>query len=415
MNIAIEQKKSDGAERLLQVTIPPDVVQAAKERAARQLAARVTVPGFRPGKAPTGMVLKRYGDTVRSQALDTLVQDAYKEVLEREKLKVASQPHVHDLKADEGGPVSFELHLEIRPDVTLARTNGFRVTRSVRVVSDEAVAEQLEQLREQRATWVPHGDRPAEGDLVTVTLATADESGVIPEGREYRVILGGGQAIPGIEEVIMELTPGETAERAVRWPDDFPDEAQRGKKKSVRVELTEAKRKSLPDLDDAFAREIGDFDSIEALRASVRGDLVSAAGREADAEVRQKLLDEIIGANPFDVPPSWVGQLISGYASAYEIPESEGERFASQFRPSAERQERRDLVIETLAERENLKASEAELDDKVTELAGKAKTSPGQLYASLQKSGRLTELERGITEEKVFSWLFERNTIEQAS
>ena len=101
--------------------------------------------------------------------------------------------------------------------------------------------------------------------MVRVQLATADESGEFPEAREYPLVLGSGQAIPGVEELIMEIKPGETAERSVRWPDDFPDEAQRGKTKPVRVHLLDVKRKSLPPLDDAFAREVGDFESLDAL------------------------------------------------------------------------------------------------------------------------------------------------------
>ena len=412
MNIAFESKKSDGAERLIQVTIPVDAVDAARREAARKLASRVSIPGFRPGKAPTAMVMKRYADTIRAEALDHLVQAAYREVIDREGIKIAAQPHVHDLKFEEGQPVSFELHVEVRPDVALARTSGFRVTRSERTIMEEQVGEQIEQLREQRATWSPIEGKPLEGDLVTATLATSSEDGTIPEGREYQIVLGAGQAIPGIEEVITELAPGSALERSVKWPDDFPDETQRGKSKMVRVSLVEVKRKSLPDLDDAFAREVGDFDSIEALRTTVRSDMVEAATREADADVRSKLLDEIIGANSFDIPPSWVQQMVEGYAKAYQIPEGERERFAGQFRPSAERKVRRDLIVETLAETENLKASESDLDDKVTDLASKQGQNPGQLYATLQKAGRLAELERGITEEKVFKWLFERNTIE---
>jgi trigger factor len=107
-----------------------------------------------------------------------------------------------------------------------------------------------------------------------------------------------------------------------------------------------------------------------------------------------------------------VGQLVDGYAKAYQIPEGEMERFATQFRPTAERQVRRDLIVETLAETESLKATESDIDDKITELAEKRSQNPGQVYAALQKGGRLTELERGLTEDKVFKWLFDRNTIE---
>ncbi|MBK6455116.1 MAG: trigger factor [Gemmatimonadetes bacterium] len=412
MNIAIEAKKSEGAERLLQVTVPLDAVNDAKEKAARKIAGTVSLPGFRPGKAPLAMVMKRFGEAIRSEAVETLVQEAYKEVLEREQLKVAAQPHIHDLKFEEGEPLTFDLHLELRPELALTNTQGFKVTRTVRTVTDEDVQQQLEQLRDQRASWSPVEDKPMEGDMVTVLLATADEDGTIPEGREYRIVLGGGQAIPGIEEVIMSIKAGQSSEQSVRWPDDFPDETQRGKSKSVRVELKDVKRKSLPELDDAFASEVGDFESVEALRKVVREDMEESATRESDAEVRQKLLDELIGANPFDVPPSWVAQLVHGYADAYKIPEEEHERFATGFRPTAERQVRRDMVIDAIAESENLKASEADIDDKVTEMAGKRGVNPGQLYAQLQKAQRLSELERGITEDKVFAWLFERNTVE---
>jgi trigger factor len=412
MNIAIEAKKSDGAERLLQVTVPVAAVNEAKQKAARKIAGSVSLPGFRPGKAPLAMVMKRFGDAIKSEAIEALVQQAYQEVLEREQLKVAAQPHIHDLKFEDDAPLTFDLHVEVRPELKLARTSGFKVSRTTRVVVDDDVQQQLEQLREQRASWTPIEDKPMEGDMVKVLLATTEESGEMPEGREYSLVLGGGQAIPGIEEVIMEIKPGEAAQRPVRWPDDFPDEAQRGKTKTVRVELKDVKRKALPELDDAFARELGDFDSLDALRKVVREDMEESATRESDAEVRQKLLDELIGANPFDVPPSWVAQLVHGYAEAYKIPEEEHDRFAQGFRPTAERQVRRDMVIDAISEAEGLKASESDIDDKITEMAGKRGVNPGQLYAQLQKASRISELERGITEDKVFAWLFERNTVE---
>jgi len=248
--------------------------------------------------------------------------------------------------------------------------------------------------------------------MVTVNLATAEEGGELPEAKEYRIVIGGGQAIPGIEELIMRLTPGETAEEGVRWPEDFPDEAQRGKNKPVRVTLQDVKRKQLPELDDALAREVGDFESLDALKAAVRKDLESHAEHEADAGVRQQIIDQIVQANAFDVPPSWVKQLVDGYMKAYQIPEDERERFTAEFRPIAERQVRRDLIIDTIAEKEQLKASEAEIDERVADVAKKRNADPGQVYASLQKAGRLQEIERAITEEKVFKWLLERNTVE---
>ncbi|MGH7358255.1 MAG: trigger factor [Candidatus Rokuibacteriota bacterium] len=306
------------------------------------------------------------------------------------------------------------MHLEVRPEIALARTKGFRVTRTERHVSEELLREQLDRRREQHATWTPSTDRPLPGNMVTVQLATADESGTMSEPREYRIVLGAGQAIPGIEELITETSPGQTTERPVKWPDDFPDEAQRGKTKMTRVTVADVKRRTLPELDDAFARETGDFETLDALRAAVREDLVKHAEREAEADVRGKLIDEISGANRFDVPASWVNQTVQAYIEAYEVPEEERERFRAEFRPMAERQVRRDMIVEAIAKQEGLIATEAELDARVAELAARQNADPGQVYASLQKAGRLSDLERGITEERVFGWLLENNLVEKA-
>ncbi len=412
MDIQITTKNATGLERHLEVSVPAELVRDAEDRASKRYATSVRLPGFRPGKAPAHVVRKKFGEAIRQQALESLVQDAYKEVLERENIKPAAQPHVHEVKFEDGKALTFELHVEIRPEVELARTSGFRVRKTEAQIGDEQVREQVEQLREQRASWAPITDRPAPTDMVTVMLATSDDAGAMPEGKEYRVVLGGGQAIPGIEELIMEAQVGETVERPVRWPDDFPDEAQRGKTKTVRVSVTEAKRKTLPAVDDAFAREVGDFDSLDALRVAVRDDLTRHAERESQADIRQKLIDEILGANSFDVPGSWVDQLIIGYADAYQIPQDERAKFGDEFRTMAERQVRRDLVIETIAEREKLVATEADIDERVAEVAAKRGAEPGQVYASLQKANRLREIERSITEDKVFAYLLDKNTVE---
>jgi trigger factor len=411
MNIEITPKKSDGLERLIEVRVPIETVRDAEEKAARRYASGVRLPGFRPGKAPPAMVKKRFKDAIRQQVIESLIQEAFQEVMSREQFKVASQPHVHDLKFEDGEPLSFELHVEVRPEIALARTQGFRVSRTQAAVTDENVRDQIEQIREQRASWTPVEDKPAPSDMVRVTLNTADESGAFPEPREYPLVLGSGQAIPGVEELIMELKPGESAERPVRWPEDFPDESQRGKTKLVRINLLDVKRKTLPPLDDAFAHEAGDFESLDALRTTVRKDLEEHASREADAGVRQQLLDQIASANPFDIPPSWVNQLIDGYVDAYKVPEEDRGNFRNEFRPVAERQVRRDLIIDTIAERETLKASESDIDDRVSEVASKRGADPGQVYASLQKAGRLREIEQSITEEKVFAWLMDRNEV----
>jgi trigger factor len=412
MNIEITTKKSDGVARHLEVKVPVETVADAENKAAHRYASKLRLPGFRPGKAPAAIIRKRFGPAIREEALNSLLNEAYKEVLEREKIQPAGQPRVEHVHFDEGQPLTFELHVEVRPEIVLARTTGFRVQRNRRAVSDDQVRDQIEHLRDQRATWTPVEEKPLPGDLVSVELATADETGAIPDPKQYQIVLGAGQAIAGIEEVVMELAPGQTIERPVKWPEDFPDETERGKTKAVRVKLVDVKRKQLPELDDAFAREVGDFDSLDALNKTVREDLDRHADRDADAEVRQRLVDDIISANPFDVPRSWVDQMVEAYIEAYQVPEDERERFRGEFRAVAERQVRRDLVIETIAEKQALRAAESDIDARVAEVAERRNADPGQVYASLQKAGRIRELERSITEDKVFGWLMEQNIVE---
>ncbi len=414
MTITITPTESAGVSRRMQISVPADTVASYEEKAARKYATQARIPGFRPGKAPAAMVRKRYAAEVRQEAIELAMNDAFREAVEREGLKLAAQPHVHDLKAEPGQPLEFELHCEVRPELTLEKLDGFTVTRRDSAVTDELVEEQIEKIREQKADWAPVEEKAAPGDMVTVMLSTADADGSLPEGKEYRLVLGGGQAIAGIEELIMETAPGGTTERQVRWPEDFPDESQRGTTKLVRVVVTDVKRKSLPALDDAFAREIGDFDTVDALREAVRKDMGDHSTREADAEVRGQLIDQIVEANPFDVPKAWVLQLVDGYMQMYGVPENEKQRFAEEFMPMAERQVRRDLIIDTIAERESLTASASDVDTRIEELAKARNVDPGQVYAQLQKSGRLQEIERELTENRVFGWLLEKNPVATA-
>ena len=411
MKIEFTPRASEGVERHIQVSVPAEAVKDAEEKAARRYASTVRLPGFRPGKAPATVVRKKFGEAIRQEALESLVREAYQEFVDKESIKVAAQPHVHDLKFEEGKPLTFELHLEVRPTIVLARTNGFRIERPRIEVTADQLNQQLEQIRDEKATWTPVNEKPQPGDMVNVAISTGTATGESGEPKSYPLVLGAGQAIAGIEELIMTAAPGETVERPVRWPDDFPDESQRGQSKTVRITLNEVKRKSAPPLDDALAREVGDFESLEALRTAVRSDLQRHAEQDADVSVRQQLIDNIISANAFDVPKSWVQQFVQNYAEAYQIPEDQREQFAGEFRSMAERQIRRDLVIETIAEKEGLTATEKELDARISEMAEKRGANPGQIYAQLEKSGRLKEMERSITEDKVFQWLLGRNDV----
>jgi len=410
--ITIQATSGDAASKSLQVTVPVERVRIAEDKAVQQVARSVRLPGFRKGHAPPAIVRKRYHDAIRQTVLDEVIRESWDQARESEALKPVADPSVRNLKFDEGGAIEFELHVEVRPEVTVSTEGGFVLARAVADVTEAQVEEQVGRLREQKATWLPvEGQKPAPGQMVQVDVTALDDD-ASPDPQPHSIVLGEGQALPALEERIMELHPGEVAETEVRLPDDHPDESRRGKIRRLRVALHEVKRQELPPLDDAFAREVGDFDDLAALRAAVRSDLEQDAVREADARVRDQLIQKLVEANGIEAPPSLVHRVIHGYLHAYGVPHEKEPEFAAQFQPVAEAQVRRDLVLSAIAEAQNLYASEADVDARVAAMAAARGVPAGQVYSSLQKAKRLPELERAITEDKVFGYLLQQSTVE---
>ncbi len=410
--IQIKKTHEEPGETSLAVTVPPENVRQAEERATRDWQSRARLPGFRKGKAPTAVVRKRFADDIRQQVLQELLQESWKAVLAQEQLKPIADPHIHNLKWEEGAPVTFEFHVEVKPDLKLERLGGFRLKRTVPPVTAEQVKAQLHSLRDKRAPWTPvAGEKPRPKDLVQVTIAQREGSEV-KDHQPYQFVLGEGRAIPEVEERIMSLVPGETVDAMVRFPEDFSEEAKRGQIRDIRLTLHEVKRQQLPELNDDFAKEVGDFESLAALRQVVREDLEKDAGREADARLRGELIEQIVAANRVTAPRPLVERALLVYAQAYEIPEDRWEKFATEFRPVAEAQVRRDLVLDAVVEQQKLYATEAELDEWVQQLAARRQVPAAQLYASLEKEKRLRDVERSITEEKVFAYLLSQSTVE---
>ncbi len=411
----VETTASDSASKALKVTVPVDRVRAAESKAVKYYAQRARLPGFRQGKAPEAVVRKRFGDAIRQSVLEEVIRESWETARTSESLKPISDPSIRNVKFEEGSPIEFELLVEVRPELKLERIGGFRLDRRVTPVTDEAVTEQLERLREQKATWTPiEGAQPAPGQMVRVEVAPLEGDTAGPS-QPYDLVLGENRALPALEEEIMKLAPGQTADADIRFPDDHPDESRRGQSRRVRITLHDVKRQELPALDDAFAREVGDFDTLDALRAAVRTDLEQEASRDADARVREQLIGQIVDANGITAPESRVHKLMHGYANAYQIPEEQLGQFEQQFHPVAEAQVKRDLVLEALVEAHGLRATESDVDARVAKMAEARGVPAGQLYAQLEKAKRLSELERGLTEEKVFDFLLTQSTVNEAT
>lgn len=414
-DIQVQKTSEDLASRSLQITIPVDRVAAAEAHAVQQYTRRARIPGFRPGKAPEAVIRKRFGSEIRESALQEVLRAGWERAKESESFAPIADPSIRNLKYEEGQPVEFELLVEVQPKLTLTTTGGFAVTRAPAAVAESQVDEQIEKIREEKAAWIPvEGERPGPGQMVRVEVAPI-EDGTVHEAKPHTMVLGSGQAIPDLEEKIMHLLPGAEVEADVRFPDDFSDESRRGQTRRVRILLQDVKRQELPPLDDSLARELGEFDSLEALRQAIRADLEAEAARSADAEVRSQLIRKIAEANRVEAPRTMVERALGAFARAYEIPEDQFEAFATQFAPVASERVVRDLIVAAVAEAESLRATEEDVDTRVARLAESRGLPAGQVYASLQKGNRLAEIEMSVTEEKVFAFLLSTSTVTEVA
>lgn len=411
--ITITRTKDEPGATTLTVEASLEAVQSAERKAAKRFAKGARIPGFRKGKAPPEVIRRRYGDAIKESVLQELISDSWKHALDVEKLEPLGNPRIRELKFEADQPVTFELVVEVKPELTIARVGGFSAKRTVAAVTDVQVEEQLDTIRRQKAPWVPREARAEAGDLVRVTIATMKD-GEPDEGRPYELVLGSGQALPDIEDRIMTMSPGETLDTVVKFPEDMQDESKRGQSVSTRIELHEVKRQDLPDVTDDFAKEVGDFETAAELRKAIRTDLEESATRDADADVRRQLIEQVVAANNVPAPRPMVERGLRAFAEVYQVPEEQLDRFAAEFAPVVEQKVKRDLVIEAIARDHELRATEDDLDDRIAEIAKRRDTEPGTLYAALQKDNRLHELEHSITEEKVFKYLIEQSTITES-
>ncbi|MBT8403294.1 MAG: trigger factor [Gemmatimonadetes bacterium] len=415
--LKIDLSEGEAWRRTLAVTVPADIVRTERRKIAKTLAARVRIPGFRSGKIPASVMEKRFGAALNQEMVDRVVGDAYREALKASDLSPISEGEVEELEYEPDAELTFRISFDVNPEIAFARVGGFAVERPAAVVKDEDVDRVLERLRDQNGTWAPAEEgRPTAGDLVSVSVTRLDSEDGDEEPRPYDLILGEGDAIPDVESAIYTLDVGAQGEFDVTFPDDFPNEERRGQSEKLEIQLRERKIRELPEGDDAFARSLGDFEDLDTLRGRIREDLEKEAGDQSEGAVRGQLLNAIIEANPFEVPSSMVDRYLDSILGDGQG--ADPERLAQardQLRGEAVRSVQRILVIERIAEQQELQSTDDEIDARVEEIAEKNDSNPAEVYARLQKAGRIDQLEREITEQKVFDYLKEQSTITDAS
>jgi len=396
----------------MSVTVPAAVVQEEERKAARSLASRAKLKGFRKGRVPAKVISSRFAGALRQEALDKLIGDAYRQALANEQLRPISEGQIEDVNYVPEEDLSFNVAFDVQPVFELGRLGGFAVERPSEDVTDDQVDQVLERIREQSGVWQPvEGGHPEDGDLVSVKLAklSEDESG---EDRDYDFVLGQGDAIPDIEAAIKTLEPGGQGEFDITFQPASDDSSGGGETDRVRITFVGRRQLERPPLDDDLAKQVGEFETLEELTVKVRTDLEKEAADQAEGAVRARLLDLLLEANPFDVPTSMVDRYVEGVLGEAEgVSPERLEEARAQIRPEAERAVKRLLVIDRIAETQSLSATEDDIDARVEEIAEANKTTPAKVYASMQKAGRLDAIEHDLTERKVFEFLMEQSEI----
>jgi len=414
LELKVTVEKPRAWARRLTITVPADRVQRQREEVGRRLAQRIRIPGFRKGKVPQHVVERSYGPAIDQEAVERVVKDAFREAVERENLHPITQGEIENIDYRAGEPLTFDVHFEVRPEIELERLGGFEVKRERAEIGDADVERVVDRLRAEHAVWKPvEGESPAERDMVDVEVTPLREGGERGETRRYQLVLGEGQALPEIEEAIRSLQPGGEGEFVVHPPEGATDEhGQPIGEHKVQIRLLAAHRPELPEADDEFARSVGDFEGLEALRSAIRSDLEREADAEADQQLNRQLIDLILEANPFEVPDSMIDRYLEGLLRPREgaDPERVAEMRAA-ARPAAERALKRMLVIDRVAELEGLHATPAEVDARVEEIAQRTGRPAAEVRAQLAKGGRLEAIAEEITETKVFDYLKSLSTI----
>lgn len=398
--------------RRLTVIVPEARVQEERGRVRSRLAKQLDLDGFRQGKVPPQIVEQRFGPTIDDQTVQSLVSETLREAFRQEEIEPIGDPEISDIGFLADDRLRYEIEVEIMPRIELDRVGGFKVEQPATEVDPDEVDQVLERLREDEATWRPAEREPRDGDMVTVRIRPADREEELSSDDEYQFEMGDGNALPDIEDAISTLEPGERETFDVHFPEALREEGQ-AEDRELEIELRDVKEAELPPLDDELASRVGDFESLEELREAVREDVEAHHRDEAENEVRERLMDHVIEANPFEVPESMVEDYMDRMLDAPDdVDPEELEQARQQVRPRAERQIKRHLIIERLTEREGLEATEDEVDERIREIADAEGLEPGAVRRQLARDDRMESLRRQISAEKAFEYLKEQSSVE---
>lgn len=418
----VDVEEIGACKRRLQVEETPEVVQQAWERAFSRVQREAKLPGFRKGKVPRAMVKLHFSDDVRQEVARNLIPEVYRQALVETHLEPVDEPDLQEVTLEESAPLKFSAVVEIKPTIALDHYTGLTVHHTPKPFQESEVDETLSSLLEQHAEYRAV-ERPANsGDLAIIDYTLTPE-GMEPRSETgYGVVIGSGAVMPEIDEAIIGLGPGGSRHTQVRFPDDHRNEALRGVSAEADVRVSEVKEKVLPALDDEFAKTVGEFETLDALRAEVRSGLERRREQENRRALENAVLEAALAQHTFDVPEALVlrqvGHQIEHIREQMRRQGVDPERvpwdyqkMLEEMRPGAETAVKRALLIEAIAEKESIAASDADVDAEIERLAQASQRPAPAVRAMLEQNGDLDRVRASLSEKRTLDFLIERATV----
>src|SRR5215470_13586772 len=378
----------------LTVEVPVEEVKAAFEKAYDTYARYAKVPGFRPGRVPRGVAKQRFAKEAKDEVVQNLLQHALEHAVADHNLHVVGSPRIDDLSVGEDEPMKFKATLEVLPEFELKEYKGLKLTKRVERVNDEDVESVLERFRQSASEFVPVEDRPSQdGDSVSVNLVgkyvEPPEEEEDLKADDVQIEIGGAGVQGEFSENLRGVKAGDAREFRVKYPDDFSSEGLAGKTLDFTATVVVVREKETPELDDEFARDFGDYESLQQLRDKIRENLVTSAGARAETRLRDEAVNRILEDYDFEVPSALVDpqaaertrefayMLMRNGVPPRTIREINWEERMNEARPQAARDLRLSLVLTRIGEAEKIEVSRREVDAEIERMVQMAQTERG--------------------------------------
>jgi trigger factor len=410
----------EGCKHSLEITVPAAEVEKETERAIAEIQKNVRLPGFRPGKAPLSLVKTKFAGDIRQEVLEKLVPRHFRAAVDQDGLQVVGQPDLKDVHFHEGEDLHFKAEFEVAPTFDLGEYRGVTITYTEPEVSDADVTERLEQIRDSKAEFVNEEPRPlADGDYAAISLESI--SGVDEKVAQDELVLkiGDEATMPVFSENLRGAAPDDVREFEVSYPEDYERKTLAGRTVKFQATVKAVRRKELPELNDEFAKDLGDFQTIDEIKETIHKTILREREHRAQEEAKHQLLDKLVDAHDFPVPDAYIDRQIKinvenqvRSLAAQGVDTSSLKLDWHKLRDSQKDRAIRDvkasLLLDKIAEREAVGATQEEVDREVQRIARQAKEAAAVTRARLQKDGVIARIAANIRTEKTLTFLFEQ-------